>query len=117
VKFPAPVNPGNLRRHRAAIRQNPGRGVTVYGSTSIDWTAAPLLGYFWGSLEALQGRELEASEQRWAEARFKFRSHYIANVNREDRLECEGRIFDIVDAEDPTGQRREIHMTLRELVQ
>ena len=116
MKFAAPVNPGALGRHKAAIRRHPGRGVTGYGSTSIDWTAAPLLGYFWGSFEALQGRELEASEQRWAEARFRFRSHYIAGVDREDRLEYAGRVFDIVDAEDPNGQRREIHLTLRELV-
>lgn len=116
MKHPQPVNPGFFRRHKVAIKRHPGRTAGSYGSTVIDWTAAPLLGYFWGSFEALAGRELEAAMQRWAEARFRFKMHYRAGIDREDRLEYSGRTFDIVDAEDPNGNRREIWLTLRELV-
>lgn len=116
MRHPAPVNPGLLRRHRVAIRTHPGRTEGSLGSTTIDWSAASIKGYYWGAFEALQGRELEASMQRWAEARFRFKSHYIAGVAREDRLEYDGRVFDILDAEDPNGHRAEIWLTLRELV-
>lgn len=113
---PRPVNPGLMRRHKVLIRKHPGRTAGSYGSTNIDWTQGTVKGYYWGALEAMQGRELEASMQRWAEARFKFKMQYVDGVDREDRLEYAGRTFDILDAEDPYGHRRELHLTLRELV-
>ena len=116
MSFPKPVNPGLLRRHKVIIRTKPARTTGSYGATEIDWSSGTILGYFWGSFEALQGRELEASMQRWAEARFRFRSHYITGIDREDRIEYAGRTFDILDAEDPNGHRREIVLILRELV-
>ena len=114
--WPKPVNPGLMRRHKIFIRKHPGRTASALGSTVIDWTAGTVKGYYWGALEALQGRELEASMQRWAEARFRFKMQYVDGVEREDRLEYSGRTFDILDAEDPTGHRRELHLLLRELV-
>lgn len=55
---------------------------------------------------ALQGRELERVQQKWAEARFAARMSAIAldyDLRRADRVLWNTRSLDLLDIEDPFG--------------
>ena len=88
----------------------------AYGEDVLTW-ADYMHGH--GNVRALMGREFEAVSQRWAEARFKIRLPWVSGVQREDRIlfGSPERTLDILDAEDPDGQRRELVIYAREVVE
>lgn len=98
-------------QHRLVTSQD-SRGQDVYSWTTI--TDGP----FWAMIEALQGRQLEAAQQTWAEARFRVTIRYQpgVSINREDRLLWGSRILDILDVEDPDQRTRQIVMVCKEIV-
>jgi SPP1 family predicted phage head-tail adaptor len=73
----------------------------------------------WCEVRALVGREIEAARQLNAEAKFKIRTHFptTVTVKREWRAVMGTRILNIIDAEDPTGERRELVITASEWVE
>lgn len=105
-------NPGLMRDklvvQRATATQN------SHGEDVQTWAAVFTI---WGNVRAMQGRELEAAGQRWAEARFKVETWYPPTpIRRSDRILWGTRTLDVLDAEDPAGVRRSIVIYAREVV-
>jgi head-tail adaptor len=106
-------NPGTARDKLVAQRaisvtqDSRGQDVPVYGT----------LYTIWGNVRAMQGKELEAAGQRWAEARFKIETWTPpVPLQRSDRLLWGTRVLDILDAEDPAGAGRTILIYCREVL-
>lgn len=72
----------------------------------------------WAEILALRGRELDAMQQVWAEAKFKvlIRFRDEVTIQRKDKIAWGARTLDILDAEDPDQRRREIQLICREIV-
>lgn len=109
-----PPNPGAYR-HRAIIRRKPDDVATTRGTQPGDAASAPVKATVCGDLRALQGREFEAAHQRWALASMVFETPYFGGAVATDRLECLGRVFQILGAEDPDGQRMRLMIYLQEV--
>jgi len=102
-------------RHRIVVGK---RTITGQGSYGNDTITYPTLGTFWAHIEAMQGRELDAAMQRWAEARFKVRMHYNTyGIDRADRIYWGSRVLDILDIEDPFGDSRWLVAVCKEFVE
>ena len=107
-----PLNPGNLRDW--VVFQRP---VKTQNSMGEDVTTSyvPVVSC-WCHVRALSGREMEAVQQIWAEARFRVRTWYVSGLQRQDVGFWGDRRLDVLDAEDPDGRGREIVIFARELV-
>ena len=107
------LNPGDLRQ-QVTFQELVVASQDTYGQDVGTWTTRCTL---WCEVRALVGREIEAARQRHAEAKFKLRTHYPpVTIGRAWRAVMGTRVLDILDAEDPSGCRREIVMYARELV-
>jgi SPP1 family predicted phage head-tail adaptor len=106
------LNPGNLR-HAITI-QRASKTQNTYGEDVVTW---PALLTAHAQIRAMQGRELEAYQQQWAEARWKIRM-WLPDVTimREDQIIWGTRTLDILDAEDPDGTGRTLEIVAREVV-
>jgi len=107
------VNPGRLR-HRVTIQRpaasSPLNGFGEPGGPAVTFAAA------YASIQALQGREFEAAQRLWADARFLVELQYLAGVTTEMRiLDDEGRTLNILDVEDPEGNRARLVMYCSEV--
>jgi SPP1 family predicted phage head-tail adaptor len=108
------LNPGDLRT-QVTFQELVVASQDAYGQNVGTWTTRCTL---WCEVRALVGREIEAARSRHAEAKFKLRTHYPpVTIEREWRAVMGTRILDIIDAEDPTGERREIVITAKEWVE
>lgn len=92
---------------------------TITGQTASgeDTVSDIELGSAWVKLTALQGMELQAAQQRWAEARFKIQMEHPLTeytLQRKDYLTFGSRQLDILDVEDPDQSRRGIVMLAKE---
>ena len=98
-------------QHKTILSQD------TFGQDVVSWTA-DTDGPFWAMIDALQGRQLEAAQQTWAEARLRVTIRYQPGVTieRADRLLWGSRVLDILDAEDPSQRKRKVVMICRELV-
>lgn len=104
------LNPG-LLRHRIIWQQKAVSGQDSVGQDIYAWAdfiTTP------ARVTALSGRELEAAQQRWAEARFKIEMHYTPAIEREMRGVWGSRYLDVIDAEDPWGTGMVLHVMARE---
>jgi SPP1 family predicted phage head-tail adaptor len=92
---------------RATVTQN------SYGEDVPVWTA---IGSYWANIRALQGRELQALQQTWAEARFRIDMRYQRGTTfkRSDRVTWGDRTLDILDVEDPDQRQRRLFITCKE---
>jgi head-tail adaptor len=101
------LNPG-LLRHQIRWERKVVAGQDGFGQDDFTWTLVVLVK---AQLVALQGRELETAQQRWAEARYRIRQHYVPGMDRAERgvvkIDGEERYLDIVDVQDLTGTGRE----------
>lgn len=95
---------------RASVTQND------YGEDVPTWAA---LGSYWANIRALQGRELEAAQQTWAEARFRIDMRYQrgSDFRRKDRIVWGSRTLDVLDVEDPDQRQRRLILTCKEYAQ
>ncbi len=106
------MNTGDLR-YSVQIEQKTITGQDSYGQDIYTWTVVATL---WCEVRAMTGRELEAAQQLHAEARWKMQTHYPSvTIKREMRavFGSPPRVLDILDAEDPTGKRREMVLLLK----
>lgn len=62
------------------------------------------------------GREVFAAQQQAARVPTLFRLRFIADVMPSMRLLCDGRVYDIKSAVDPTGRGEELLVTTEERV-
>lgn len=72
------------------------------------------------SVNALTGRELEAAQQRWADARYQITHAYVSGLHREMRInwytQGEARLLDVLDIADKPGTGRYLTITARDHV-
>jgi SPP1 family predicted phage head-tail adaptor len=68
----------------------------------------------WGEVFALQGREFQAVQQRWAEARFRVTMRYLDDVKAADQIIWGTRTLDILDVE-ADAKNRQLVMYCREI--
>lgn len=100
-------------RHKIIVQRKTITGQDSRGQDECTWTT---IGTYWAAVKALQGSELVAAQQRWAEAKFTVTIHYTGIIQRADRIVWGARQLDILDAEDPSGDSRILQMTCREFV-
>lgn len=108
------LNPGLLRQ-RVTIQQKSVTGQDTRGQDEYTWASVQET---WANITALQGREMEVVQQRWADARFKVIMHFLAGVTFAMRLAwLDGsttRILQIMDVQDPDGLRKRLVLFCRE---
>lgn len=97
------------------------RAEKAQNASGEDITTWTHLAFVWARIEALAGRELEAAQQTWAEARFRITiDHPLSSFTprREDRIMwgSPARILDILDSEDQTNHRRTVLIHAKEYV-
>ena len=92
---------------RATVTQN------TFGEDVRTWSP---IASCWANIRALQGRELQALQQTWAEARFRIDMRYQrgATFKRSDRITWGERTLDILDVEDPDQRQRRLFITAKE---
>ena len=101
-------------RHKITIGKRTITGQDAYGASIVTYP----VDVFWADITAMQGRELDAAMQRWAEARFKVRIHFNSyGIDRADRIFWGTRTLDILDIEDPYGDQRWLIMYCKEFVE
>jgi len=107
------LDPG-LYNQQIVIRR---KNVTLTAGEEVIGTPTSL-GTFWARVEALQGRELTAAQQRWAEAKYRITMPYHASltVQRIDEIVRNTDLLDILDVVDPTGLREQLVFICRDLV-
>ena len=105
---------GKLRQRVEHQRQTV-TGQNSYGQKTYTWDA---VGTYWAEVRAMQGKELDIAQQKWAEARFKVTVRYQPSVEfkRADRLVWGTRNLDIIDAEDPDGRQDMVVIVAKEYV-
>lgn len=104
------LNPG-LLREQVTFQRKTVTGQNSYGEDTYTWTDVLTCKM---QVVAMQGRELESAQQRWAEARFRLRGHYTDRVTTTMRAVWNGRYLDVLDAEDPYGTRRVLQVAAKE---
>lgn len=94
-----------LCRHRIRIM----RPIKTKDDFGADIVTLALYATVPAQVEALQGRELEAAQQRWASARYRIRMQFTKQIEREYSIEwplASGLLtLDILDVQDPAGTR------------
>jgi head-tail adaptor len=95
-------NPG-LARHRLVIK----RPVKTKDDFGADVVTLALYATVYAQIVTLQGREMEAAQQRWAEAKYRIRMQYTPGIEREFTIErplAAGTVqMDILDVRDAAG--------------
>ena len=106
------LNPGRLR-HRVTIEHKVVTGRDSFGADQFEWQTFCTC---YMNITAMQGRELEVAQQRWADARYKCESQFIEGVRHEMRINRNGRYLEIMDVQDPFGMRDRLVYYCREWV-
>ena len=95
-------------RHQITITRRNVTGQNSFGEDTLGTSTT--VGAYKADVIALQGREFEAAQQKWAEARFKVRMRYTATaIRREDQITWGTRTLEILDVEDRRQGRRGDH--------
>lgn len=101
-----PLNPGSLRhqitwRRKTAIERN------AFGEEQIQWQDVALVK---AEVVPISGREMEALAQRWAEAQYRIRQHYVAGMEPTHRGEWQvdgvSHFLDILGVQNDGGMGR-----------
>src|SRR5678815_4851466 len=92
-------------RHRITVTDPT---VTSQDSFGQDVITAVEVGTFWCLVEALQGREKVAAQQRWAEARYKITLRHQDGIRFKAKMtvEWDDSTLDILDVEDTRSTLR-----------
>jgi head-tail adaptor len=107
-------NPG-LARHRIVWQRKVVTGQDTFGGDVWVWTDVQACS---AEVRQISGRELEESAQRWAEARYLVRHHFIAGLEYTDRIAWlvhgETRILDPLEIADLAGTSRVLDVIAKE---
>jgi len=96
------------------IKEKTVSGQDSRGADEYTWTDVVSV---WASIRPMSGREMEAAHQIWAEARFRFFIEpYVDGIQRDMVITWGTRTLNILDVEDPSGMRKELHGYAKELV-
>lgn len=118
VDFRDLLDPGTLRHRIRWERKMPtNAGQNTFGEVGEEWT---LVAQVSAHLVPLQGRELDAARQRWTEAQYRIRQHYVRGMDTAERgvVKIEGvdRYLDPVSIEDENGMGRVQRIIAKEWV-
>lgn len=82
--------------------------ISGQNSFSEDTVVDTVVGTFWCLVESLQGREKEAVQQRWAEARYKITMRHQSGITFKAKMTVDwnGLTLDILDVEDTQSTLR-----------
>ena len=85
---------------RIVIKDKTIASQNTYGE---DVTTPVTVGTFWARVEFLTGRELDAAQQRWAEARYRIRMRRQPGITlqREQSIQWNGLTLNILDIQGP----------------
>lgn len=99
----APALDPGLCRHRLRIM----KPVKTKDAIGGDVPTLSLYATVRAQVVAMQGREMEAVQQRWADARYRIRMAYTPGIEREYTIQWlteQGELeLDILDVQDPAG--------------
>ena len=103
------------RRQFITIKEKLVTSPDSYGQDHFTWVTHATA---WADIRSLQGREMDAVKQIWAEAQFKFYIEpFISGIERNMVISWGTRTLNILDCEDPTGQHKALKGYASELVQ
>jgi SPP1 family predicted phage head-tail adaptor len=109
-----PLNPGILR-HQIVWQRKKVTDRSSMGEAQFEWVDVLICK---AQVKPLQGREIEAAQQRWAEARYRITQHYVAGLNQAERgvwsIDGETRYLDILDIQDRGGVGRVMDILAKE---
>jgi SPP1 family predicted phage head-tail adaptor len=114
IRAALPLDPGRLR-HQVQIQRKAISGQNTRGEDLYTWETFRTV---YAEVQALAGREFEAAQQRWPEARYQVRLQYLSGVECQMRIlwwdDGKARSLDILDVQ--AGQRRDrLTLICREL--
>lgn len=105
-QFGAPLNPGTLR-HQITWQRKGVTGQNSFGEDAYTWGDLVTLK---ASVQNLNGRELFAVQQKWAEARYRITQHFYSGLTPKDRISWydDGvvKTLDVLDIQDTAGTGR-----------
>ncbi len=108
------LNPGILR-HQITWQRKTVTGQNSSGEDVYSWTDVITVR---AQVRALTGRELQAAQQRWAEAQYMIRQHYVKGLERVERgswfIDGQVRYLDILDVQDIPGTGRYLEIIAKE---
>lgn len=111
------VNPGVLR-HQITWQRKTVTGQDSFGADVVTW---PDLVTCRAQVKELQGRELTAVQQRWAEAKYEILQHRHAGLKESDRIswyiDGEVRTLDVLGIQDPPGTARYLLIVAKDHVE
>lgn len=99
-------------RHRITIEQ-PAETQNAHGEPVVTWSA---LATCWASVEPLSGRELLMAQQVNAEITHRARLRYVAGVMAKQRVQHQGRYFDINAVRNIDERKVELELLCQEAV-
>ena len=102
---------GELRNKVVIQQVTETQGTDGYPSQS--WS---IFATVWAAIEPLQGRELNAVQQIYAEVTGKIRTRYLAGVTPKMRALFGSRVFDILGAINVEERNRELIIYTKEVV-
>lgn len=108
------LNPGVLREQLIFQRKDV-TGQDSYGQDVYTWQTVVSMR---GQVTALQGRELDLAQQKWAEAKYKIVTHWYSGLKLEHRIEWwDGdatRYLDMLSIDDIPGTRAYLTILAKE---
>jgi head-tail adaptor len=120
VRGDAILNPGCLRHQITWQRKNV-VGQDSYGGETLGTPAYLQVVNCRAEVTALQGRELSAAQQRWAEAKWQIKQHWYRGLTPDMRIswyiDGEVRTLDVLDIQDPAGTGRMQVITAKDHVE
>lgn len=100
------LNPGALR-HQVTYQQKNITSRNSFNEPQYTWQNVVTLK---AQVKTLRGRELEAAQQRWAEAQYEIRHHRYSGLNEEMQISwyVDGQVktLDLLSIGDPPGMGR-----------
>lgn len=106
------LNPGRLRDQ--IVIQSPTKSQNSFGEDVVTWGTYATVRAL---VQSIPGREVEAVQQTWADAKYKIVTQWIDDVEREFRVLWGTKVLDILDVRDEAGTRTVLTMYARELAE
>lgn len=100
------------RVNRITILKND-KTKNVFGHYVDNWTELKTI---WASKEHLIGREYFAAQQAQSGVTTKFETEYYPDIQRDMRVKCDGKLYDIEAVNDLQGLKRDLLIYCKEVV-
>lgn len=109
-----PLNPGRLTESITYQRKSV-TGENSFGEDVYSWVDLQVMR---ADVRNLAGKELQSAQQRFAEAQYQIIQHYVAGLQRKDRIawlkDGAYRYLDVLDIQDRVGTGRQQEVLAKE---